>query len=96
MQWFRSRVFKPKSTWQISRGTRTLGTCSRGGDIRLSWRLVLMPDTLIDYVAAHELAHLVEFNHSRQFWSELERMMPDAKKRRQALRDFNAMLVDAI
>ena len=87
---------KPKSTWQISRGTRTLGTCSRGGDIRLSWRLVLMPDALIDYVAAHELAHLVEFNHSRQFWSELERMMPDAKKRRQALRDFNAMLVDAI
>ena len=55
-----------------------------------------MPDALIDYVAAHELAHLVEFNHSRQFWSELERMMPDAKKRRQALRDFNAMLVDAI
>lgn len=53
------------------------GSCSRQSGIRLNWRLIHLPLTLIDYVVAHEVAHLAEMNHSRRFWLEVERLCPD-------------------
>ncbi|MPY71248.1 MAG: DUF45 domain-containing protein [Alphaproteobacteria bacterium] len=44
------------------------GSCTEGGNLNFSWRLVLTPEPVLDYVVAHEVAHLVEFNHSRRFW----------------------------
>ena len=61
------------------------GVCTEGGAIRLSWRLVHVEPRLADYVVAHEVAHLVEMNHSRRFWSLLARLYPGWREARERL-----------
>jgi predicted metal-dependent hydrolase len=62
------------------------GSCSSMTGIRLNWRLIHLPIALIDYVVAHELAHLVEMNHSSRFWVEVERLYPDWREARRELK----------
>jgi predicted metal-dependent hydrolase len=62
------------------------GSCTVSGNIRLNWRLVHYPLALIDYVVAHELAHLREMNHSPRFWATVESVYPDYDGARIALR----------
>ena len=62
------------------------GSCSRQSGIRLNWRLVHLPLALVDYVVAHELAHLVEMNHSARFWLEVERLCPGWREARRELK----------
>lgn len=57
------------------------GSCDAKGRIRLNWRLVMAPVSMIDYVLAHEACHILEHNHSRQFWKKLETIMPDYDER---------------
>jgi predicted metal-dependent hydrolase len=73
-----------RSIGRISlRDTRSRwGSCNSKGDLNFSWRLILAPEPVLDYVVAHEVAHLVELNHSRRFWKlagELCEDMPGAK-----------------
>ena len=68
------------------------GSCSPQGRLMYSWRLVMAPPAVLDYVAAHEVAHLVEMNHSSAFWALLEKLMPDYKRHRQWLRRNGASL----
>jgi len=53
------------------------GSCSTTGVLSFSWRLILAPPFVLEYLAAHEVAHLVEMNHSRRFWRLLKRLCPD-------------------
>lgn len=53
------------------------GSCSRKGDLSFSWRLILAPPSVLDYVVAHEMAHLVEMNHSAAFWKIVAGLAPD-------------------
>lgn len=62
------------------------GSCTVGGSIRLNWRLIHYPPALIDYVVAHELAHLREMNHSPAFWATVAEVYPDYDGARLALR----------
>lgn len=55
------------------------GSCSRTGNINLSTRLLFAPDEVLEYVIVHELAHLVEANHSHRFWAVVERFVPNYK-----------------
>jgi predicted metal-dependent hydrolase len=57
------------------------GSCDSKGCIRMNWRLVMAPMTLIDYVIAHETCHILEPSHSRRFWRSLETIMPDYERR---------------
>ena len=68
-----------------SAGTRW-GSCTVGGNIRLNWRLIHFAPALIDYVVAHELAHLIEMNHSARFWAQVESVYPDCDGAKAALR----------
>ncbi|MCB1348054.1 MAG: M48 family metallopeptidase [Maritimibacter sp.] len=52
------------------------GSCTTKGDLMFSWRLVMAPPEVLDYVAAHEVAHLIEMNHSRAFWTTVARTCP--------------------
>jgi len=61
------------------------GSCGRNGRILLSWRLMMLPPHLIDYVAAHELAHLRELNHSPRFWDIVALLYPDHRAARREL-----------
>jgi predicted metal-dependent hydrolase len=56
------------------------GSCSSTGNINYNWRLILAPPHVLDYVAAHEVAHLVEMNHSDAFWATVTRTLPDMER----------------
>ena len=56
------------------------GSCSNSGVLSFSWRLILAPPFVLDYLAAHEVAHLVELNHSPKFWRLLKRLNPDCER----------------
>ena len=72
---------------KLSSAKRRWGSCSSIGNINLTWRLVMMPQEIIDYVIVHELCHLREQNHSRAFWAQVEAILPDYKKRRKWLKE---------
>jgi hypothetical protein len=63
------------------------GSCSAQGNLMYSWRLVMAPPEVLDYVAAHEVAHLVHMDHSAAFWRQCERLFPDHKAQRRWLRE---------
>jgi predicted metal-dependent hydrolase len=65
------------------------GSCSTTGTIRLSSRLLLAPLDVIDYVIIHELAHLIEFNHSNKFWKLVETAMPNYQEKEKWLKENN-------
>ncbi len=56
------------------------GSCSTTGVLSYSWRLILAPPFVLDYLAAHEVAHIVEMNHSRRFWRLVERICPHTSR----------------
>ena len=62
------------------------GSCSSDGRLMYSWRLVMAPRDVLDYVAAHEVAHLVEMNHSKSFWSVVQDIYGDYRQPRDWLR----------
>ena len=68
------------------------GACNSEGELFLNWRCVMLPPKLIDYVIVHELAHLLELNHSPKFWAEVERVLPDYKIRRRELKSYGVLL----
>jgi predicted metal-dependent hydrolase len=68
------------------------GSCNAKGEIRLNWRLVQLPPALAEYVVAHEVAHIVELNHSRRFWDVVESLMPGHAALRRELDDWTALL----
>lgn len=62
------------------------GSCSSSGGLMYSWRLIMAPAEVLRYVAAHEVAHLVEPNHSSAFWSKVEELKQDYRDNRKWLR----------
>ena len=69
----------------LSNARTQWGVCTEDGAIRLSWRLVHLEAALADYVVAHEVAHLVELNHSRRYWALLARLYPGWRAARERL-----------
>ncbi len=63
------------------------GSCSGKGNLNFNCLLMLAPERVIDYVVVHELCHLIEMNHSKAFWQQVEHVMPDYKDQRQWLKD---------
>ncbi len=62
------------------------GSCSHDGNLSYCWRLVMAPDAVLDYVVAHEVAHLAEHNHGPEFWRSVEELTADADGSREWLR----------
>ena len=68
-------------------GAKTrFGSCSAKKNISYSYRLMAYPEEAIDYVVVHELAHLVEMNHSPRFYNVIARVLPDYKARKRLLK----------
>ena len=63
------------------------GSCSSVGNINISTRLLFAPDEVLEYVCIHELAHLMERNHSKNFWTLIETALPDYKEKEQWLKE---------
>ncbi|HBZ00116.1 MAG TPA: M48 family peptidase, partial [candidate division Zixibacteria bacterium] len=71
---------------KITSANRRWGSCSAKGNLNFSWRLILAPLEAVDYVVAHELAHLEVKNHSRRFWDKVRELYPDYERWRRWLR----------
>jgi len=68
------------------------GSCTSGGALMYSWRLIMAPPAVLDYVAAHEVAHLREMNHGAAFWRLVADLCPDYVQHRQWLRQHGDLL----
>lgn len=68
------------------------GSCTQAGDLMYSWRLVMAPPDVLNYVAAHEVAHLIEMNHSQDFWDLVEEIFPSFRSCKDWLRREGATL----
>jgi predicted metal-dependent hydrolase len=86
VSWYaRNHHFKPKKVRITSARTRW-GSCSNLGTISFSWRLIMAPPHVVDYVVVHELVHLLEKNHQKSFWAKVALILPDYESRRKWLK----------
>jgi len=89
---FASRVTPEAPTLKLSNARSEWGSCNQHGVIRLNWRLIQLPPDLALYIVAHEVAHLVELNHSPRFWNLVETLFPGHAEARRTLDDWTALL----
>ena len=83
---FEAQLSVKVASWQLTNASTRWGSATSTGTVRLHWRLVHFAPDVIDYVIAHELAHLREMNHSAKFWSVVESVIPDYASARQVLK----------
>ena len=69
------------------------GSCSSNGDISYNWKLIMAPKKIINYVIIHELCHLIHFNHSRDYWEEVSKKLPNYRESKEWLKS-NQYLFD--
>ncbi|MBM7616102.1 M48 family metallopeptidase [Alkaliphilus hydrothermalis] len=107
LNWYRqeaSRIIKERlecigektGLWPLSVAIKDqksrFGSCSSKKNINLNWKLVMAPMEVIDYVVLHELCHLREMNHSKDFWNLVESFMVDYKERRRWLKEYGGYI----
>jgi predicted metal-dependent hydrolase len=87
-----SRINKPVPKVQVRDSLTRWGSCSSTGVISFSWRLILAPPFVMEYVAAHEVCHLVHMNHSVRFWNLCESLIDDCERPKAWLNAFGVTL----
>lgn len=78
--------------YKLSNARTRWGTCNSNHILRFSWRLVMCPQEILDYVVVHELSHIGCMNHSKVFWKRVEQILPDYKERRKWLRTHQSIM----
>jgi predicted metal-dependent hydrolase len=86
---FADRVGPRLTGWKLSSARSQWGSCTHDGRVRLNWRLVHFSVAVIDYVVAHELAHLQELNHSPRFWHAVGQLLPGFEAARDEIKDVD-------
>lgn len=76
----------------ITNAQKRWGSCSPNGNLNFSWRLIMAPLPVVDYVIVHELAHLEVKNHGKSFWARVKTLMPDYETHEKWLKDYGYML----
>ncbi|MCP5405840.1 MAG: M48 family metallopeptidase [Pseudomonadaceae bacterium] len=87
------RMNLPYGRVLVSNPRRQWASCSYKNDLRFSWRLIMVPPRLLDYVVVHELAHVVQKNHSAAFWRLVEATLPDYRQRRKELQALGSRVL---
>ena len=91
-QSFAARMSVEPASIRISNAKAQWGCCTVKKKISFSWRLIMADDDVIDYVVVHELAHIIEMNHSKKFWDIVMSVIPDYKDLRHRLKDLQQRL----
>ena len=86
---------RPLTGVKVTTARRRWGSCTSAGVVRLHWRLLLAPPDILQYVAAHEAAHLAELNHSPRYWQQLAQLVPDHRAAERWLKDNGWALMQA-
>lgn len=87
VQWNKFYNFSFKLIGVKNQKTRW-GSCSKKGNLNFNYKIVHLPESLVDYLAVHELCHLKEFNHSRSFWDLVSQAIPNYKVLRSELKNY--------
>ena len=94
-QWYKAEAlitgYRPLAI-KISDAKKRWGSCSRKGALNFSWRAIMAPPAVVDYLLVHELVHIGHLNHSKQFWNRVREILPDYKRQEQWLRE-NDMVI---
>lgn len=77
---------------KISNAGKRWGSCGAKGTLNFSWRLIMAPLEIIDYLVVHELSHIGHLNHSKQYWQKVASVMPDYRERERWLRKNGGLL----
>lgn len=86
-----NRVYKlPVGKISIRNQTTRWGSCSKAKNLNFNFKVVYLPEKLVDYLVVHELCHIQEFNHSKKFWNLVSIAIPDFKQRRKELKLYKA------
>lgn len=89
---YAARLGRPYTGLTLRDTRSRWGSCSSSGRLMYSWRLILAPPAVLNYVAAHEVAHLAQMNHGPRFWAEVERIHGAYAEPRRWLRENGAQL----
>jgi len=91
-QWYvETTGLKPVSV-KITEARKRWGSCGSKGTVNFSWRLIMAPMEVIDYVIVHELAHIGQLNHSKAYWRLVADILPDYQKREKWLKENGSLL----
>lgn len=86
IRYYQAKVGVKVNTVRILELKNRWASCSQKANLNFNWKCIMAPLTIIDYIIVHELTHLIHSNHSPAFWSELEKVIPDYKERKDWLR----------
>jgi hypothetical protein len=92
MNRFAQQIGRWPANIEIKNQERRWGSCSRTGVIRLNWKIIMAPISVMDYVIVHELCHLIYPFHSTHFWHKVQSIIPDYKKRRHWLKELSLQI----
>ncbi len=92
VKWYAQKSNLKHNKINITSAQKRWGSCSSNGNLNFSYRLIMAPIPVIDYVVVHELAHLEERNHGKNFWIKVKMLMPDYKKREEWIKENGYML----
>jgi len=92
VEWFSRTLGSKYRTVNITAAKKRWGSCSANGSLNFSWRLIMAPLSIVDYVVVHELAHLEEKNHSKKFWNKIRTVFPDYKDRIKWLKENELLM----
>ncbi|HBO84370.1 MAG: metal-dependent hydrolase [Deltaproteobacteria bacterium GWC2_42_11] len=92
-EWYARLIgYKPTSV-KITGAKRRWGSCGPRGTLNFSWRLIMTPLEVVDYVVVHELVHLKEKSHAKRFWNKVRAILYDYKKREKWLKENKAAVI---
>lgn len=92
LTYIESKTNLKSASMKISDSKGRWGSCSNKGVICFNWRVIMLPPQIIDYVIVHELCHLVELNHSKNFWKLVNTFLPNADKLKKAIKEYGVLL----
>lgn len=87
-----NRVKLKSNALKFSDSKGRWGSCNSFGVIHLNWRVIMLPPKIIDYVIVHELCHLSEMNHSKNFWALVAKFMPEYETRKKEIKEYAFLL----
>lgn len=92
LNYIESRINLKSTSLKIGDSRGRWGSCNSYGNIILNYRVVMLPPEIIDYVLVHELCHLLELNHSKKFWENVARFLPNFELHRKAIKEYGFLL----
>ena len=92
LKFIESRTGLKSTSLKIGNSRGRWGSCNSYGNIILNFRVIMLPPEIIDYVIVHELCHLLEMNHSKSFWENVARLLPNYELHRKNIKEYGFLL----